>query len=139
MRRFIAGVVVGFVLSCAGVFAAPSFDHNGTYWNQLNASAKTGYVNGYSDAMQVSVGKLNILTTAASLFHWKGADKIIHQLSHELAMSEQKPEEAVKRLDELYSNRKYAELDLGTALQLLAIRTPSAKADQSAPAAAANK
>jgi hypothetical protein len=121
MKKFIAGVVVGFVLSCAGVFAAPSFDHNGSYWNQLNSSAKSGYVNGYSDAMQVSVGKLNVLTTAADLFHWKGADRIIHQLSHELAMSELKPAEAVKRLDTLYANRKYSELDLGTALQVLAI------------------
>ena len=121
MKKFIAGVVVGFVLSCAGVFAAPSFDHNGSYWNQLNASAKNGYVDGYSDAMQVSVGKLNVLTTAADLFHWKGADRIIHQLSHELAMAELKPAEAVKRLDTLYANRKYSELDLGTALQVLAI------------------
>lgn len=121
MKKFIAGVVVGFVLSCAGVFAAPSFDHNGSYWNQLSASAKSGYVNGYSDAMQVSVGKLNVLTTAADLFHWKGADRIIHQLSHELAMAELKPTEAVKRLDTLYANRKYSELDLGTALQVLAI------------------
>ncbi|HVB82010.1 MAG TPA: hypothetical protein VNE82_18930 [Candidatus Binataceae bacterium] len=121
MKKFIAGVVVGFVLSCAGVFAAPSFDHNGSYWNQLNASAKSGYVNGYSDAMEVSVGKLNVLTTAADLFHWKGADRIIHQLSHELAMSELTPGEAVKRLDTLYANRKYSELDLGTALQVLAI------------------
>jgi hypothetical protein len=121
MKKFIAGVVVGFVLSCAGVFAAPSFDHNGSYWNQLNPSAKSGYVNGYSDAMEVSVGKLNVLTTAADLFHWKGADRIIHQLSHELAMSELTPAEAVKRLDTLYANRKYSELDLGTALQVLAI------------------
>jgi hypothetical protein len=121
MKKFIAGVVVGFVLSCAGVFAAPSFDHNGSYWNQLNSSAKSGYVNGYSDAMEVSVGKLNVLTTAADLFHWKGADRIIHQLSHELAMSELKPAEAVRRLDTLYANRKYSELDLGTALQVLAI------------------
>jgi hypothetical protein len=121
MKKFIAGVVVGFVLSCVGVFAAPSFDHNGSYWNQLNASAKSGYVNGYSDAMEVSVGKLNVLTTAADLFHWKGADRIIHQLSHELAMSELTPAEAVKRLDTLYANRKYSELDLGTALQVLAI------------------
>jgi hypothetical protein len=121
MKKFIAGVVVGFVLSCAGVFAAPSFDHNGSYWNQLNPSAKSGYVNGYSDAMEVSVGKLNVLTTAADLFHWKGADRIIHQLSHELAMSELTPVEAVKRLDTLYANRKYSELDLGTALQVLAI------------------
>jgi len=123
MKKFIAGMVVGFVLSCEGVFAAPSFEHNGLYWNQLNASAKSGYVNGYSDAMQVSVGKLNVLTTAADLFHWKGADRIIHQLSHELAMSELKPAEAVKRLDTLYANRKYSELDLGTALQVLAIDT----------------
>ena len=125
MKKFIAGVVVGFVLSCAGVFAAPSFDHNGSYWNQLNASAKSGYVNGYSDAMEVSVGKLNVLTTAADLFHWKGADRIIHQLSHELAMSELTPAEAVKRLDTLYANRKYSELDLGTALQVLAIDSTS--------------
>ena len=121
MKKFIACVVVGFVLSCAGVFAAPSCDHNGSYWNQLNSSAKSGYVNGYSDAMEVSVGKLNVLTTAADLFHWKGADRIIHQLSHELAMSELKPAEAVRRLDTLYANRKYSELDLGTALQVLAI------------------
>ena len=121
MKKFIAGVVVGFVLSCAGVFAAPSFDHNGSYWNQLNASAKSGYVNGYSDAMQVSVGKLDVLKTAADLFHWKGAERIIHQLSHELAMSDLTPTEAVNRLDTLYANRKYSELDLGTALQVLAI------------------
>src|SRR5580704_15580579 len=124
MKKFIAGVVVGFVLSCAGVFAAPSFDHNGSYWNQLNPSAKSGYVNGYSDAMQVSVGKLNVLTTAADLFHWKGADKIIHQLSHELSMAELRPNDAVRKLDTLYSNSKYSELDLGQALQLLSARVP---------------
>jgi hypothetical protein len=121
MKKFIAGMMVGFVLSCVGVFAAPSFDHNGSYWNQLNASAKSGYVDGYGDAMQASVGKINVLTTAADLFHWKGADRIIHQLSHELAMSELKPADAVKRLDALYANRRYSELDLGTALQVLAI------------------
>jgi hypothetical protein len=121
MKKFIAGVVLSSVLSCVGVFAAPSFDHNGSYWNQLSASAKSGYVNGYGDAMQVSVGKLNVLTTAADLFHWKSADRIIHQLSHELAMSELKPAETVKRLDALYAKRQYSELDLGTALQALAI------------------
>src|SRR5260370_31467249 len=114
MKKFIVGMVVGFLLSCAGVFAAPSFDHNGSYWNQLNASAKSGYVNGYSDAMQVSVGKLNVLTTAADLFHWKGADRIIQQLSHELAMAELKPSEAVNRLYAFDSTRTYSDLDLGT-------------------------
>jgi hypothetical protein len=38
-------------------------------------------------------------------------------------MSELKPADAVKRLDTLYANRKYSELDLGTALQVLAIDT----------------
>ena len=125
MNKFAAGVVVGIVLSCVSAFATPSFDHNGLFWNKLSPSAKAGYVNGYSDAMQVSVGKLNILTTAASLFHWKGADKIIDQLSGELSMAEVKPEEGVQRLDSLYANQKYSELDLGTALQLLAIRPAS--------------
>ena len=134
MKKFIAGVVVGFMLSCVGVFAAPSFDHNGSYWNQLNASAKDGYVNGYSDAMQVSVGKLNVLTTAADLFHWRGADRIIQQLSHELEISELKPNEAIKRLDKLYANRKYSELDLGTALQVLAIDSTNPGAAQSSSA-----
>jgi hypothetical protein len=40
-----------------------------------------------------------------------------------------KPAEAVERLDTLYANRKYSELDLGTALQVLAIDST----DQGAP------
>src|SRR5579859_5819836 len=53
MKKFSLGVVAGF-LACWGVgFAAPNFDHNGVFWNQLNGSAKAGYVSGYDDAMQV--------------------------------------------------------------------------------------
>ena len=36
-------------------------------------------------------------------------------------MSELAPQDAVNRLDTLYNNQKYSELDLGTALQLLAL------------------
>ena len=72
--------------------------------------------------MQVSVGKLDNLTVAAELFHWKGAKKIIRQLGSELSVSEFKPDDVVKRLDDLYSNRKYSELDLGSAVQLLTMR-----------------
>jgi hypothetical protein len=86
--------------------------------------------------MQVSVGKLDSLNIAAGLFHWKGSDKIIRQLSGELSMSELKPDEAVKKLDSLYSNSKYSELDLGQALQLLSARMP---ADSSAPGGAQGK
>ena len=74
--------------------------------------------------MQVSVGKLDYLRSASNFFHWKGADKIIHELSQQLSMAELTPEEAVKKLDTLYSNPKYSELDLGQALQLLAAGTP---------------
>lgn len=123
MKKFAAGVMLGFVASWAVAFASPGVNHNGGFWNRLNNAAKDGYVNGYSDAMRVSVGKLEVLNSAADLFHWKGARRIIHQLSGQLSMGEVAPEKAVKRLDDLYSNQKYSELDLGEALQTLTIRT----------------
>ena len=129
MKKFIAGVVVGFVASCGVGFAAQSFDHNGIFWNKLNNAAKTGYINGYGDAMQVSAGKLDSLTIAADLFHWRGANKIIKQLSSELSMADLTSDQAVKKLDTLYGNPKYSELDLGQALQLLAAREPEPGSD----------
>jgi hypothetical protein len=119
MHKFFAGVLLGFVLSLGMASAGPNFDHNGGFWNRLSNPAKTGYINGYSDAMEVSAGKLDSLTIAADLFHWKGANRIIHQLSHELSLSELKPGEAVRNLDSLYANPRYSELDLGQALQML--------------------
>ena len=123
MKKFISGVVVGFVASCGIGFAASSLDHNGAFWNKLNGAAKTGYINGYGDAMQVSIGKLDSLSIAGNLFHWRGSDKIISQLARELSTEELTPDQAVKRLDSLYANPKYSELDLGQALQLLTART----------------
>jgi hypothetical protein len=122
MKKFAAGVVLGFIASWAVAFASVVVNHNGGFWNRLNNAAKDGYVNGYSDAMRVSVGKLEVLNSAADLFHWKGARRIIHQLSGQLSMGEVTPDKAVKRLDDLYSNQKYSELDLGEALQTLTIR-----------------
>jgi hypothetical protein len=125
MKRFSAGVMLGFLASWGIGFAAPNFNHNGDFWNKLNTSAKSGYVNGYGDAMQVSAGKLDSLTIAADLFHWKGADKIIHQLSSELSTADLGSDAALRKLDSLYSNPKYSELDLGEALQLLAAKAPT--------------
>ena len=122
MKKFAAGVMLGFVASWAVAFASSNVSHNGSFWNRLNTAAKDGYVNGYSDAMRVSVGKLDVLNSAADLFHWKGARRIIHQLSGQLSMGDVSANQAVKRLDELYSNQKYSELDLGEALQTLSIR-----------------
>lgn len=133
MKRFATGIVVGFLLSCGLSLAAPNLDHNGMFWNKLDRSAKSGYVDGYSDAMQVSVGKLDNLLVAAELFRWKGAKKIIHQLSRELAVSELAPDDLVSRLNDLYANHQYSELDLGSALQLLAMR--SGEGVKPAPAA----
>ena len=122
MKRFVAGVVVGFVASCAVAFASSNANHDGLFWNKLNRAVKEGYVAGYADAMRVSVSKLDTLTTAGDLFHWKGSRKIIHEVETQLSMSELAHQDAVNRLDTLYNNQKYSELDLGTALQLLALR-----------------
>jgi len=122
MKKFAAGMMLGFVASWAVAFASPNVNHNGGFWNRLNGAAKDGYVNGYSDAMRVSVGKLDVLNSAADLFHWKGARRIIRQLSGQLSMDQVSANQAVKQLDELYSNQKYSELDLGEALQTLSIR-----------------
>lgn len=124
MKKFIAGLLIGLLTSSLISFAAAPADHDGTFWGGLNNAGKTGYINGYSDAMQVSVGKLDYLRSASNFFHWKGADKIIHELSEQLSMAELTPDQAVKKLDTLYSNPKYSELDLGQALQLLAAGTP---------------
>lgn len=137
MKKFAAGIVLGFMASWAVAFASSNVSHNGSFWNRLNATAKDGYVNGYSDAMRVSVGKLNVLNSAADLFHWKGARRIIHQLSGQLSMEDVSANQAVKRLDDLYSNQKYSELDIGEALQTLSIRAsetamPDASAAKSA-------
>ncbi|HEX4210612.1 MAG TPA: hypothetical protein VHY56_09480 [Candidatus Binataceae bacterium] len=142
MKKFIAGLLLGLLTSSLIGFAAAPVDHDGNFWGSLNNQGKTGYINGYSDAMQVSVGKLDYLRSASNFFHWKGADKIIHELSHQLSMAELTPDQAVKKLDTLYSNPKYSELDLGQALQLLAAGTPlnhkTMPADATAPNPSAN-
>jgi hypothetical protein len=139
MKKFSAGVVLGFLASLGIGFAAPNFSHNGDFWNKLDTSAKSGYVNGYSDAMEVSAGKLDSLTIAAGLFHWKGADKIISQLSKELSTADLSHDDAMRQLDVLYSNSKYSELDLGQALQLLAAKTPTDSVPASAGSSTTQK
>jgi len=123
MKKFIVGAVVGFGLSCGIGLASSSAEHNGTFWQQLTNPAKTGYVNGYRDAMDVSVQQVNTLSIAASYLHWKSGDKIIRQLTQELSMNGIKPDEAVRKLDALYSNPKYSQLELGQALELLLAQT----------------
>jgi len=133
MKKFVAGVMFGFLASWGISFAATG-NHNGNFWNRLNGSAKDGYVNGYSDAMKVSVGQLDNLANAADIFHWKGARKIIGQVRNELSMADMSSESTIKRLDELYSNQKYTELDLGQALQVLTLRANETALPPAVPA-----
>jgi hypothetical protein len=123
MKKFIAGVVVGVGLSCGVGLAAPIVEHNGIFWHQLTNAAKTGYISGYRDAMDVSVQQVNTLSIAADYLHWKSGDKIIRQLTQELSMNGITPDDAVRKLDALYSNPKYSQLELGQALQLLLAQT----------------
>ena len=94
MKRFVAGVVVGRLSQAARLRSRLSnANHNGLFWNKLNRAAKDGYVNGYADAMRVSVSKVDTLTTAGDLFHWKGSRKIIHEVETQLSMSEVTPDD----------------------------------------------
>jgi hypothetical protein len=135
MKKFVAGAVLGFLASWGVSFAATNYGHNGIFWNKLNDSAKDGYVNGYSDAMRVSVGHLDSLMTAADIFHWKGGHKFIGQVKKQLTSADMGPEATIKRLDEFYSNQKYTELDLGQALQALTVRANETALPPEAPPA----
>jgi hypothetical protein len=131
LKKFVAGVVVGFAASCVVAFASSTASHDGAFWNKLTRTAKNGYVNGYTDAMRFSVSKLDTMTTAGDLFHWKGSRKIIHEVKTQLSMSELAPEDAVNGLDQLYKSQTYSELELGAALQLLALRALANSAETS--------
>jgi len=134
MKQFIAGVVAG-ALATGGVgLAANAVEHNGAFWRQLSAPAKVSYVAGYRDAMNVSVGKLDDLKIAANIFHWRGAKKILGQIDRELSDGGLTSDAAVRQLDSLYANPKYAELDLGQALEFLAVRVPDGNGVASATA-----
>jgi hypothetical protein len=119
-KNFVAGLAVGFAASCAVAAASSTTDHNGRFWNTLSRAEKEGYVNGYADAMKLSVSKIDALTIAGDLFRWKKSLKIIKDVETQLSIAEIEPAEAVNRLDMLYRNHSNSELDPGTALQSMA-------------------
>jgi hypothetical protein len=77
LAKFAGGVIVGAILSCSPGFAGQGAHHNGSYWNGLPHLARIAYIEGYADAMQTSIGKLQSLGVAAELLHWKGSKKIV--------------------------------------------------------------
>jgi hypothetical protein len=130
VANFAAGMIVSAILSCGLGFAAQGSGHNGSYWSGLPQPARITYVEGYTDAMQTSIKKLQSLEVAADLLHWKGSKKILAQVARELNISGRSAEDLMHCVDKIYSDAKYRELELGTAMQLAATRgDPSSASD----------
>ncbi|MBV8136121.1 MAG: hypothetical protein JO121_10910 [Deltaproteobacteria bacterium] len=81
--------------------------------------------------MRVSTEKVDVLEVAADLFRWRGAAKILRQLERQLSTDEFTANQAVERLDTLYSNDKYSELDLAQALETMIIHAEETEASGS--------
>jgi hypothetical protein len=58
LAKLAGGVIVGAILSCGLGFAAQRSGHDGSYWIGLPQSARVTYIEGYADATQTSIGKL---------------------------------------------------------------------------------
>lgn len=121
-----AGFVLGLALGCGNVWAKPLLNHDGIYWSKLQNSAKQAYVVGFVDGFATSVQKLEQLRETAKMFHWRAGDHIIRQVQSGLEMSADNPAATVAKLERLYSERRYAELEVSDALQLIALGNSAA-------------
>ena len=88
MGKFAAEVVVGASLGGALGAAAQVSRHDGAFWSRLGNRDKAAYVAGYSDPTHSSLGKLDNLTLAAGVFHWKGANKMFVNVARGLDISD---------------------------------------------------
>ena len=131
MRGFVAGMIFGLGISATVAFAANRVAHKGKFWTKMTRESKISYVDGYYDAMRVSTEKVDVLEVAADLFRWRGAAKILRQLERQLSTDEFTANQAVERLDTLYSNDKYSELDLPQALETMIIHAEETEASGS--------
>ena len=122
MLKFAAGVIMGASLTCAAASATQMSHHDGLFWKGLGNQDKTAYVNGYSDAMHTSLGKLDNLKVAAALFHWKGSGKILNQVARGLDMSGLAPERVVAYLNNVYTNPRYGDFDVAMAIEAATMR-----------------
>jgi hypothetical protein len=122
VSKFAAGVVVGTSLACALAAAAQVSRRDGAFWSRLGNQDKAAYVAGYSDATHSSLAKLDNLRRAASVFHWKGANKILSQVARGLDISGLPVPALIAYLDRVYSNPRYGDFDVGIALELAAMR-----------------
>ncbi len=125
--RFAAGVIVGATLSCALAWGATVVRHDGNFWKGLNKPDKIAYIDGYADAAQVSLGKLDQLKIAAGIFHWRGADKILSQVARGLDVSGISDSDLEAYLDKIYQNPRYGDFDISNAIDLAVMRGGQAK------------
>jgi hypothetical protein len=135
--KFAVGVVAGAGLSCALASAAQVVRHDGAFWKALGNRDKAAYIDGYSDAAGVSLGKLDQLKVAASLFHWKGANKILDQLGRGLDLSALSSSDLSAYLDNVYSNPQYRDFDVANAIELGVMRDLDGKSPAKATAPSA--
>ncbi len=135
MVKFAAGVIAGAGLSCALASASPVSRHDGAFWKSLGAQGKTHYVDGYSDAMHTSRGKLEQLKIASTLFHWKGAGKILDRIERGMDLSDLPAANLIGYLDDIYSNRQYGDFDIANAIELALMRGADSHAAAQQPAA----
>jgi len=126
--KFSAGTIVGCMLGCATLLAATVETHDGEFWRSMSSGAKKVYVDGYGDGVDVSLAKIEHLTSAAELFQWKDGKKIIRQLEKDLAMPSGEDEQIVAALDKLYSDSQYNELEIAGALALISAQFNADKA-----------
>jgi hypothetical protein len=125
--KFAAGVIAGASLSCAFAWGATGVRHDGNFWKALGKPDQAAYIDGYSDAARVSLGKLDQLKIAAGLFHWKGADKILSQVARGLDVSGVSDSDLVFYLNQIYQNPRYGDFDVANAIDLAVMRGGQAK------------
>jgi hypothetical protein len=118
--------------------AAQVSRHDGVFWSRLGNQDKAAYVAGYSDATHFSLGKLDNLRLAAGVLHWKGANKILVQVARGLDISVLPAPALIAYLDKVYSNPRYADFDVESAIGLAAVRgidaqSPSSEATTAPP------
>ena len=120
--RCVGTAIATAILNSGLAFAGQSAFHNADYWEHLPRAPRLTYIEEYSDAMQVSVKKLESLRIAAQLFHWKGARQIFGQAAREMTISGVRPNDLVHYMDKVYSDPEYHDLEVVKALQLTAIK-----------------
>lgn len=118
MGKFGAGVVVGASLGYALAATAQVSRHDGVFWSRLGNQDRAAYVAGYADASDCTLGKLDKLSLAAGVFHWKGADKVLAQVARGLDMSGLSAPVVIAYLDQVYSNPRYVDFEVGNAIEL---------------------